>query len=93
MKKESYAMSKPICKKNGDERLGFTLGRGMCLGFNCRSCSSSFDRSMRWTQNSSLGSSGESLRPETLYSSSPKVRQGSQTRSTKLNKTCVPRDK
>jgi hypothetical protein len=72
MNQEAYAISKPIRILKRDERLGFTLGRGMCLGFNRMSCSSSLERSMRWTQNSSLGSSGVSMRPETLYSYSPK---------------------
>ena len=90
-KQDSYAISKPIRKQNRDERLEFTLGRGMCLGFNRISCSSSLDRSMRWTQNSSFGSSGTSLRPETLYSCNPKVRQltGSQTHKIQM---CEPED-
>jgi hypothetical protein len=83
MKHDSYAISKPTGKQNREESWVFTVGRGICSGFDSMLCLSSLDRPMRWTQNSSFGSSGTSLRPETLYSYNPDVRQlaGSQTHS------------
>ena len=66
MKPDSYAISKPIGKQNREESLVFTVGRGIWWGFDNMVCLSSLDRSMRWMQNSSFGSSGASLQPETL---------------------------